>query len=139
MQAITEVTLRNRNCYPFKKFHNCYRLRITSDFSPIVTRIFCCLAFCHISSLFSFQGTKRSLGSFARILRILSISPLDHKDLWRVLLRALTDSRFWSLLKPDTNDQTFLNTSIRSQKSQFYVGGPKWTRTTDLTIISRTL
>ena len=46
---------------------------------------------------------------------------------------------FQLLLKPDLKTQTFYRLDFEIRQQMLSAGGPKWARTTDLTIISRTL
>ena len=120
MQAINRLFSQNCNCYPH--LFRCSTIKIHNFSTSVET--FCCLAFI----------TFQYIVQFSRCNLLFWAFQLDHweKDYMSRFARHWIALSLWSQIsKPN-----FLGSEIQQQIG---FGGPEWARTTDLTIISRTL
>ena len=136
MQAINRLLSQNCNCYPhlFRcstiKIHNFFQLPLKPSVALLSS---------HFNTLFSFQGAIRSFGSnrcFA--------SQNCNFFFWNVPARPLRGGLYVALRaiesfsRFEARSQDPISWVLRSN-GKIGTGGPEWARTTDLTIISRTL
>ena len=136
MQAINRLLSQNCNCYPH--LFRCSTIKIHNSFQlPLKPSV--ALLSSHFNTLFSFQGaicSFRAIRCFAsqNCNLLFWAFQLDHweKDYMSRFARHWIVLSLWSQIsKPN-----FLGSEIQQQIG---FGGPEWARTTDLTIISRTL
>ena len=122
-------------------FRCCSTINFLRSSKLSLERPLCCLAYHFHLSLFSFQGAKRH-----RKLRIIRFHPRVKPHSLRCVsfssrthfigLRSDGDGGRVPGFDPRSQSSISLSSEIQSQIG---FGGPEWARTTDLTIISRTL
>ena len=136
MQAINRLLSQNCNCYPH--LFRCSTIKIHNSFQlPLKPSV--ALLSSHFNTLFSFQGAIRSFGSnrcFASQNCNLSSEYSSSSTERRIICRA--SRAIESFSRFEARSQNLISQILRSN-GKIGTGGPEWARTTDLTIISRTL
>ena len=137
MQAINRLLSQNCNCYPH--LFRCSTIKI-HNFSSTFVETFCCLAFITFQYIVQFSRCNlflrnKSLFCFAKLQFLLlerSSSSAERRIICRAARAIESFSRF------EARSQNLISQILRSN-GKIGTGGPEWARTTDLTIISRTL
>ena len=136
MQAINRLLSQNCNCYPH--LFRCSTIKI-HNFSSTSVETFCCLAFITFQYIVQFSRCNYSFRVIAVLLSQncnlsseYSSSPTERRIICRAARAIESFSRF------EARSQDPISWVLRSN-GKIGTGGPEWARTTDLTIISRTL
>ena len=137
MQAINRLLSQNCNCYPH--LFRCSTIKI-HNFSSTSVETFCCLAFITFQYIVQFSRCNsllriESLFCFAK-LQFLLLERSSSSTERRIICRAARAIESFSRFEARSQDP--ISWVLRSN-GKIGTGGPEWARTTDLTIISRTL
>ena len=137
MQAINRLLSQNCNCYPH--LFRCSTIKI-HNFSSTFVETFCCLAFITFQYIVQFSRCNsllriESLFCFAK-LQFLLLERSSSSTERRIICRAARAIESFSRFEARSQDP--VSWVLRSN-GKIGTGGPEWARTTDLTIISRTL
>ena len=137
MQAINRLLSQNCNCYPH--LFRCSTIKI-HNFSSTFVETFCCLAFITFQYIVQFSRCNlflrnKFLFCFAK-LQFLLLERSSSTTERRIICRASRAIESFSYFEARSQDP--ISWVLRSN-GKIGTGGPEWARTTDLTIISRTL
>ena len=137
MQAINRLLSQNCNCYPH--LFRCSTIKI-HNFSSTFVETFCCLAFITFQYIVQFSRCNlflrnKFLFCFAK-LQFLLLERSSSTTERRIICRAARAIESFSYFEARSQDP--ISWVLRSN-GKIGTGGPEWARTTDLTIISRTL
>ena len=136
MQAINRLLSQNCNCYPH--LFRCSTIKI-HNFSSTFVETFCCLAFITFQYIVQFSRCNYSFRVIAVLLSQncnLSSEYSSSSTERRIICRAARAIESFSRFEARSQDP--ISWVLRSN-GKIGTGGPEWARTTDLTIISRTL
>ena len=136
MQAINRLLSQNCNCYPH--LFRCSTIKI-HNFSSTSVETFCCLAFITFQYIVQFSRCNYSFRVIAVLLSQncnLSSEYSSSSTERRIICRAARAIESFSRF--EARSQNPVSWVLRSN-GKIGTGGPEWARTTDLTIISRTL
>ena len=136
MQAINRLLSQNCNCYPH--LFRCSTIKI-HNFSSTYVETFCCLAFITFQYIVQFSRCNYSFRVIAVLLSQncnLSSEYSSSSTERRIICRAARAIESFSRF--EARSQNPVSWVLRSN-GKIGTGGPEWARTTDLTIISRTL
>ena len=136
MQAINRLLSQNCNCYPH--LFRCSTIKI-HNFSSTSVETFCCLAFITFQYIVQFSRCNYSFRVIAVLLSQncnLSSEYSSSSTERRIICRAARAIESFSRFEARSQDP--ISWVLRSN-GKIGTGGPEWARTTDLTIISRTL
>ena len=137
MQAINRLLRKIVMVYPH--LFRCYTIKI-HNFSSTFVETFCCLAFITFQYIVQFSRCNsllriESLFCFAK-LQFLLLERSSSSTERRIICRAARAIESFSRFEARSQDP--ISWVLRSN-GKIGTGGPEWARTTDLTIISRTL